>query len=111
MGSNNSVQLHRTGNSSSYRLVAIHEILYYNLSMTTTNKFSFIFSNRFWSNVITSASVVLIDPNLPNQQWYVTVGKFLGLLSAFFTTVATVDRISDKKVEAAEASVAPITEL
>ena len=65
-------------------------------------QFSFLTSNAFWSNVITSASVTLIDPNFPTQAWYVTLGKFLGILSAAFTVVRTLDRSADKKVEAAE---------
>jgi len=67
-------------------------------------KFAFLTSNAFWSNVITSASVTLVDPNFPTQAWYVTLGKFLGLLSIAFTVVRTVDRSADKKVEAAAMS-------
>ena len=64
-------------------------------------KFDFLTSNAFWSNVITSASITLIDPNLATQAWYVTLGKFLGLLSAAFTIVRTIDRTADSKVDAA----------
>jgi len=64
-------------------------------------KFAFIYSTRFWSMVITSASVVLVDPTFPTTPWYVAVGKFLGLIAAGFTVIRTVDRNSDKKVEAA----------
>ena len=70
----------------------------------TNKQFSFLLSNRFWSNIITSASVTLIDPNFATQAWYVTVGKFLGLLSAAFTLTATIDRSADKRVEAAKAT-------
>lgn len=66
--------------------------------------YGFVFSNRFWALVGTSASATLVDPSFPTQPWYVSVGKFLGLLGAGFTIVRTVDRVSDKKVEAAALS-------
>ncbi len=64
-------------------------------------KFAFLTSTAFYAIILTSASGVLIDPNFINQPWYVTLGKFFGLLGAQFTVVRTVDRHSDKKVEAA----------
>lgn len=55
-------------------------------------KFAFLTSTRFWAMVITSASVVLIDPAFATQPWYVSFGKFLGLVGAGFVTVKTIDR-------------------
>ncbi len=66
------------------------------------NKFSFLSSNRFWALVIGAASTVLIDPNLPLQEWYITLGKFLGIIATGFIAIKTVDRNSgDAKVQAA----------
>ena len=64
-------------------------------------KLEFILSTRFWAMVMASASVVLIDSNFPNQEWYVTLGKFLGLVSTGFVGVGTLDRISDKQLDVA----------
>lgn len=64
-------------------------------------KFDFLTSVRFWAMVITSGSVVLIDPAFPTQPWYISIGKFLGLVGAGFVTVGTVDRASEQKVVAA----------
>ena len=60
--------------------------------MNNTGKFDFIYSTRFWSMVITSASIILIDPALATQPWYVSLGKFLGLLGTGFVTIKTLDR-------------------
>lgn len=51
---------------------------------------------RFWVMVIGVASAILIDPDFPTNPWYITLGKFLGLVSAGFVTVRTVDRASEK---------------
>ncbi len=67
-----------------------------------TDRFAFLFSNRFWVLLLGAASTVLIDPNFPLQEWYITLGKFLGIVSAGFITINTLDRTSDKKVEAAK---------
>jgi F0F1-type ATP synthase assembly protein I len=67
-----------------------------------TTTFDFLTSNRFWSIVITSLSAILIDPSTSTQPWYVTLGKFLGILGTQFTIVRTVDRNADKKVEVAQ---------
>lgn len=61
------------------------------------SKFSFLTSTRFWAVVITAASVTLVDPSFPGQLWYVSLGKFLGLLGAGFTTVRTIDRNAEVK--------------
>lgn len=68
------------------------------------DKFSFLFSTRFWSAIITSASVVLIDPAFGTQPWYVSLGKFLALLGVQFTIIRTADRASEQKVVAAGVS-------
>lgn len=57
-----------------------------------SEKFAFLLSTRFWAIVITSASAVLIDPNFGIQPWYISLGKFLGLIGAAFTVVRTIDR-------------------
>lgn len=66
-----------------------------------TNKYEFLSSTRFWALVTGSLSTILIDPNLIAQPWYVTVGKFLGLVSAGFIAIRTIDRASEQKVVAA----------
>lgn len=58
-------------------------------------KWDFLTSTRFWALVIGSASTVLLDPNLPNQKWYITLGKFFALLSAGFVTVRTIDKTAE----------------
>lgn len=57
-----------------------------------TNKFDFIYSTRFWAVVISSVSAVLVQPEFATDEWYVSVGKILGLVSAGFTAVRTIDR-------------------
>lgn len=64
--------------------------------------FSFLTSNRFWMAGMTSASLVLIDPSFSTQPWYVSLGKFLGSWAGQFIVIRTIDRASDKKVEAAK---------
>lgn len=59
-------------------------------------QFEFFTSNRFYAGVIGSASTVLIDPNFATQAWYVSLGKFLGLVSIVFITIRTVDRVSEQ---------------
>ena len=60
------------------------------------NKFEFLYATRFWAMVLASASVALLDPAIANQPWYVTFGKFLGLVGADFVAVKSWDRFSDK---------------
>ena len=56
------------------------------------DQFAFLTSTRFWAIVISSASLTLVDPALPTQAWYVSLGKFLGLIAGGFTVIRTIDR-------------------
>lgn len=56
--------------------------------------FAFLKSTRFWALVLGSASTALV--NSAGEDWRVTLGKFLGLLSAGFIAIRTVDRTADK---------------
>lgn len=56
----------------------------------------FLRSNRFWAGVVGSASVILISPDFATDVWYVSVGKFLGLLAGVFISIRTVDRFSEQ---------------
>jgi F0F1-type ATP synthase assembly protein I len=56
----------------------------------------FLTSNRFIALIIGSASVVLIDPNFGSQPWYISLGKFLGLVGAGFISIRTVDRFGEQ---------------
>ena len=67
-----------------------------------SEKFAFMFSSRFWVLILGSAGTVLSNPEFATLPWYTSLGKFLGLLSAGFITIRTIDRMGDKKVEAAE---------
>lgn len=58
-------------------------------------KLAFLTSTRFWVLILGSASTVLLDPDLVSKPWYVTVGKFLGVISAGFITIRTVDRSAE----------------
>lgn len=58
-------------------------------------KIDFLNSPRFWALILGSASTVLIDPSFPTQEWYISVGKFLGLVSAGFIVVRTTDRATE----------------
>ena len=62
-----------------------------------SEQFAFLESNRFYALLITSASVVLIDPNFPTQKWYVSLGKFLGLVGTGFISIRTIDRATEPK--------------
>lgn len=73
------------------------------------SKFEFLTSTRFWALLTGSASTVLIDPGFITQPWYITLGKFLGLVSAGFITIRTVDRAFEQKVLAAGLSSGKIT--
>jgi len=68
---------------------------------TNSSTFAFLYSNRFWALVLGALSTVLIDPSFDPSLWYIAVGKFLGIVSAGFITIRTVDRLGDTKVEAA----------
>ncbi len=56
----------------------------------------FLKATRFWVMLLGCASTILIDPSFPTTPWYLTLGKFLSLVSAGFVTVRTVDRASEK---------------
>ncbi len=63
--------------------------------MNEESKFSFIFSLRFWALVIGSASTVLVT-SFGTEPWYISLGKFLGLVSAGFISMGTIDKFSKK---------------
>lgn len=70
--------------------------------LMNTSKFEFLTSTRFWALVLGSASTVLVT-SFGTEPWYVSLGKFLGLLSAGFITLRTIDRnTGDAKVLAAK---------
>lgn len=61
------------------------------------DKFSFLLSTRFWAIVLGSISTIIVQPEFATDEWYVSVGKILGLVSAGFTAVRTIDRnVGDK---------------
>lgn len=60
------------------------------------SKLEFLYSTRFWTLLITSASAILIDPNFPTQEWYVSLGKFLALVGTGFIGIRTIDRFGEK---------------
>ena len=53
-------------------------------------------STRFYAMVVASASAVLIDPSFGTQTWYISLGKFLGLLSTGFVIVNTSSKYEKK---------------
>ena len=53
----------------------------------------FLKSERFYFLLMGSAAVVLQEPDTSERPWYVTLGRFLALISAGFITVGTVDRV------------------
>ena len=61
-----------------------------------TMDWTFLKSNAFYAGIIGSASIVLVDPNFATAKWYVTLGKFLGLVSVAFWGTRTLDRVTDK---------------
>ncbi len=56
---------------------------------------SFLTSNRFIVLVLGSIATVLLDPSLPTQKWYVTLGKFVQIVAGGFIAVRTVDRATE----------------
>lgn len=74
----------------------------YGIILTTLiNKYikmdlKFLQSNRFWAGVVGSASAVLVAPSFVTNPWYVSLGKFLGLLATVFISVRTLDRLGEK---------------
>lgn len=71
--------------------------------MLQDSKWRFLASTRFWALVIGSLAVVA-NGGFTIQSW--TEGIIT--LVAGFATIRTIDRVSDKKVEAAEASAGTI---
>lgn len=61
------------------------------------DKFAFVYSTRFWAIVLGSISTIIVQPEFATDEWYVSVGKILGIVSAWFTAVKTIDRnLGDK---------------
>ncbi len=82
-----------------------NEVEYFTkLTKKQMSKFDFLTAPRFWSMVVASAGVILLDPSFPSQPWYVSLGKFLALVGAGFTTVGTIDKYGDKQIIAAGVS-------
>ena len=57
--------------------------------------FSFLTSNRFIVLIVGSLATVLLDPEFPNQEWYISLGKFLQIIAAGFIAVRTIDRATE----------------
>lgn len=73
--------------------------------MKLPDSLEFLTASRFWAGVIMSASIVLVDPAFPNQPWYVSLGKFLGLVAAQFIAVRTIDKnVGEAKILSAGVS-------
>lgn len=66
--------------------------------METKPQFAFLSSTRFWAIVIASVSVYAQTKGWIGDPEMVLIAS----ISTAFTLVRTVDRIGDKKVEAAE---------
>ena len=64
------------------------------------NTWAFLSANRFWAMVLASASAILVDPSLLMVPWWVSLGKFLGLVSTGFVVTRTIDRAVDHTAEA-----------
>lgn len=56
------------------------------------DKFAFLLSTRFWAIVLGSASTILVSPDFATDEWYVSLGKFIGYVATGFTVVRTIDR-------------------
>ena len=56
----------------------------------------FLTSNRFIALILGSASAVLVDPAFGTQPWYISLGKFLALVSAGFIGIRTADRFGEQ---------------
>ncbi len=67
---------------------------------TTTSKWAFLSSTRFWALIIGAVTVYA-----QMKGWIGDAEmQLIATVSAGFITIKTVDRIGDKKVEAAEAT-------
>lgn len=61
-------------------------------------KFAFLFSSRFWALFIGAASIYA-----QSKGWIGDAEMlFIATMTAGFATIRTIDRMGDKKVEAAE---------
>lgn len=69
-----------------------------------TNTFDFLTSNRFWALIIGSASTILVT-SFGQELWYISLGKFLGLVSAGFITLRTIDRNTGDAASVATVSI------
>lgn len=58
-------------------------------------KIEFLTSTRFWALVLGDIALMLRDPSITVDSWYVTAGKFLAVLAAGFISIRTVDRFSE----------------
>lgn len=56
---------------------------------------TFLKSTAFYAVVVGAASMTLLDPSFATNQWYVNLGKFLGLFAAGFWTTRSLDRTVD----------------
>ena len=63
---------------------------------TKTIDLKFLKSTAFYAINLGAISAVLIDPTLSTSSWYVTLGKFIGIISAGFWGTRTLDRTVDK---------------
>ncbi len=64
------------------------------------SQWAFLGSTRFWAIVIGAVALALSQEGLLADAWVVAITTIVG----GFTIVRTVDRVADKKVEAAEAA-------
>ena len=64
------------------------------------DKFAFLSSTRFWAIVVAAVSVYLEVKGYIGEP----ERNLIAAISTGFVTVRTIDRIGDKKVEAAEAT-------
>lgn len=64
---------------------------------TLKEKFAFLGSSRFWAITVTALSIYLQTKGFIGEPEMVLIASIMG----GFTIVRTVDRISDKRVEAA----------
>ena len=64
--------------------------------MKIPEKLDFLTAPRFWASVVVAMGTTLVDPNFPNQAWYINLGKFLIWLGGIFTTVGTIDRAAEQ---------------
>lgn len=68
--------------------------------MLNNDKWSFILAPRFWAIVIAAVGLALYQDGIISLAWVTAITTITG----GYATVRTIDRISDKKIEAAEIS-------